>query len=141
MTINGLKLILLLSYCKKNINENDKVKPPRKDLILRELEKHNNGTCSIDSAKCVSVSSVVRYICSHSDQLIFCKRVLSQIIAVSTNQKNVNFSSNKEIYSAIAKTNFHSPNLEHYLLVRVNIKDSATFMTQYKEDFTQLEWQ
>ena len=122
----------------KHTHKDDKIKI-RRDAIQREIEKHHHGIAMIDSACHLSVRSALRYIFHHCDQLVFCKRTLSQMMSVLlVNQDNFNFSSHKEVYSAIAQTKFHSPNMEKHLYDAIDLSedDIPTLMKDYKDEFT-----
>ena len=138
-----IDLDAFIGLLQRNVHNDDKVKAPRKDMVQREVDKHSHGTSVIDSIKYISVSSAMRYICNHADQLIFCKRTMSQMLAVLlANPNSYNFLSHKEVYSAIGKNGFYGSKLEQYLFAHVHLNEQEipSLVSQYKEDFSPLEW-
>ena len=81
MTIISGEFYSFFELLQENVNKQDTVKPPRKSIIVKEVEKHDNGLL----LQMQSIfRSAVRYTCNYSDNYVFCNRVLSQIISVST---------------------------------------------------------
>ena len=139
-----VKVHEFVKLLQKNSHEDDKLKSIRKDAIVREVEKHRKGVSVIDSEQYIPVASVIKYICHHSDQLVFCKRNLSQITSILlTNPGTFNFSSIKEVYDTVAKTQFHSSVIENHLYSTVALSndDAPTVITEYENNFSQLQWQ
>jgi hypothetical protein len=125
-----------------NVQKEDKVKV-RKDVIVKEVDKYQQGFTTIDNERYISVQAILRYCFHHCDQLISCKRIISQVLSVLTIQTgDSNLLSQKEIYSAIAERKFHKTLLEQYVN-EIGIPQNSnipTLVSEYKSDYSEVEW-
>ena len=138
--INFDKFVKLLQ---NNSQMEDKVKV-RKDVIVKEVDKYQQGFVTIDNEKYISVQAILRYSFHHCDQLTSCNRIISQILSILVVQTaDFNFLSQKEVYSAIAETHFHKTLLEQFVNDRIAIPHNSyipTLVSEYQSDFSDIEW-
>ena len=111
----------------------------RRSNILKEFRNHRNGLIERDGKLFVTISSLLRYVANHCENLEICDKILSDVIFCVLKKEPVpETRATLNVYEQVAKLNTLS--WSNSLLQTVSINNSRTLYTDYKHCFSDEEW-
>ena len=138
----------IVDFLRKHHLETDSIKEIKRHNLLREMKSYKNSIREADSEIYVNLSTFIRYIFHHCDQLKICLHIVHQIEAAmhsrpKKQQHSIQVYSVEELYKNIATKQFRLPAIDNISKKDQSIDNYCTpcLFQNYKGQFTDNEWQ
>jgi hypothetical protein len=135
-----INMASFIKYLQSKTQGNEEIKTSN---IKSEVGKHVGGVKIINDKLHISARSAIRYIVNHCDKRNICKRIVDQIMSVLLiNRVDCSASSYKDIYMAVARTNFLTDVIDEYIYSSNDLTnyEIPTLYMEHKDDFKPTDW-
>lgn len=135
----------ILEFLRKNHLPTDSIKEIKSFNLLREFKSYKTGTQDIQNETFINLTTFLRYIFHHSDQLKICNQIVHQIEVILHKQKihePIQVHNVEELYRNIAKKKLKFPGIDGVTRKDIEANEYLTLciFENYKENFTEQEW-
>ncbi|CAG2243840.1 unnamed protein product [Mytilus edulis] len=133
----------ILQFLRQHHSITDHIKEIKRFNILKEFKGHKFGVLEKENEPYINVTSFLRYIFNHCDQLQICSEIVLQIQSKLTQKRDeFCFQNTQDLYKVIASKNFTYSKLQDVVYNEISIDEDkiSSLHKQYKSDFTKDEW-